>query len=215
MELSRRELLQMTAAATGVLAAAGTGAWWFRDDLHRRARRLYHRLADPPLPPSPPGGLDDETVHTLRAAAEALVGEAGRQDRYLSPFRWRAAHLPGHRELYRRFTRRVDRWARGDDVTVGVRTGSATGRTSPFASLPAAERRRLLHRRFPGGRLRHVLLGWRDADRMRMRRYVVQEILALYAATDAWTDLGYESWPGAVRGLDLYREPPPGAGSDP
>lgn len=201
MELSRRELLQMTVAATGILAAGGTGAWWFRNDLYRRARPLYHRLVDPPLPPSIPGELDEETEGTLRAAAEALVGEAGRESRYLSPFRWRAAHLPGYRGLYRRFTHFVDAEA-GD------------GKASRFAALPTAERRRLLSGRFPGGRLRHVLLGWRDPDRMRMRRHVVQEILATYAATDAWTDLGYESWPGAVRGLDLYREPPPGAGRD-
>jgi hypothetical protein len=145
------------------------------------------------MPPSPPGALDDDTARTLRAAAEALVGEAGRDERYAAPFRWRAAHLPGYLELYRRFSRFVD-------------TGG-----SRFVSLSAAERRRRLGRRFPGGRLRHLLTGWAAPERMRMRRNVIEEILAVYAATDAWSDLGYQTWPGAVRGLEAYREPPPGA----
>ena len=32
--------------------------------------------------------------------------------------------------------------------------------------------------------------------------------LALFVRTDGWVLLGYETWPGTPRGLDLYTRPP-------
>jgi len=196
MKTTRRKLLQGVLAGLGALAAGGAGAYFWADDLYRRARRLYH---GPPLPASPPGPLDEETADTLRAAAEALVGEAGRSDRYLAPFRWRADHVPGHLETYRRFAGFVDERAR--------RQGAAR-----FVALSTGGRRRLLSRWFPGGRMRHLVTGWMAPERRLLRRHVVREILAVYAATDAWVDLGYGGSPGEVRGLEAYRHPPPGTG---
>ena len=198
MTLSRRRLL---AGVVGAAAAtlAGGGAWLLRGDLEGGVRRLYHRFSEPPLPHSAAGELDAETAAVLAAAAEALVGAAGRGDRYLAPFRWRAAHLPGHLELYRRFTRFVD---------AGARRAGAGRR---FAALPPPRRRALLAGWFPGGRLRHLALGWAAPERMRFRLHVVHQILAVYADTDAWTDLGYDGWPGEALGLDAYRRRPPGA----
>lgn len=192
MEPSRRKLLKGTVAAVGLAVAGGAGLLAWRDELHRHVHRgvrdLYQRLTDPPPPASPPGELDAATTTALAAAAEALVGEAGRAPRYLDPFRWRAANLPGYLDVYRRFARFVD--------------------TSAFAALPPEDRRRLLVARFPPGRLRQALLGWMAPERGLLRRHVVEEILATYAATDAWTDLGYDGWPGQPRGLDAYRRPP-------
>lgn len=197
--VSRRRLLQGAAAAAAAVAAGGAGTWLLRDELAGAARGLYHRLADPPLPAAPPGELDAATATTLRAAAVALVGEAGAAARYAVPFRWRAAHRPGHLEVYRRFARFVD--------AAAVELGAAG-----FTALPAEQRRALLARHFPGGRLRGALTGWRRPQRRLLRRHVVRPILEVYAATDAWVDLGYGGWPGTARGLNAYRQPPPGAG---
>lgn len=197
MSVTRRRLLQGTAAAVAA-AAGGAGAWLLRDELAGAARGLYHRLADPPLPPAPPGELDAATAAVLRAAAVALVGEAGAAVRYAAPFRWHAAHRPGHLELYRRFARFV--------AAAAAERGAAG-----FTALPVAQRRALLARHFPGGRLRGVLTGWRRPEQRLLRRHVVRPILEVYAATDAWVDLGYGGWPGTARGLDAYRQPPPGA----
>lgn len=198
MPFTRRGFVRGALVATAALAAGGSGAWLLRDDAVRRARRAYHQLTDPPVPPAPTGPLDAATAAALAAAAEALVGEAGRRSHYLESFRWRAAQLPGRRRLYRRFTRLVDAAAAG--------AGAAR-----FAHLDPGSRRRLLARLFPAGRLRRALLGWAAGERMLLRRHVVREILEVYAATDAWTDLGYGSWPGTAQGLAAYREPPPGA----
>jgi hypothetical protein len=193
MELSRRRLLAGLLTAAGAALAGGSGAFVFRHRLHAGARGLFHHLTDPPLPPSPPGELDSATAAVLAAVAEGLVGEAGRHDRYLSPFHWRAAHLPGHREVYRRFAAFAETAAPG------------------FAVLPATARRRLLAGWFPGGRWRHLVTGWASPQRMLLRRHVVGLVLEVYAATDAWADLGYGAWPGVAQGLDSYRGRPPGA----
>ena len=41
-----------------------------------------------------------------------------------------------------------------------------------------------------------------------MAQAIVRETLAVFERTDAWLQLGYKSWPGSARGLDLYREAP-------
>ncbi len=195
MELSRRKLLQGLAVTAGLVAAGGVGLAFWRDDLHRGARDLYHRLTDPPPPDSPTGPLDPATAAVLGAAAEGLVGPGGRGGHYLAPFRWRAAHLPGYLDVYRRFARFVD---------AGARRHGGSG----FPALPPEHRRRLLAAWFPPGRLRQALLGWAAPERGLLRRHVVEEILFVYSATDAWTGLGYDGWPGQPRGLEAYRRPP-------
>jgi hypothetical protein len=39
-------------------------------------------------------------------------------------------------------------------------------------------------------------------------RYIIREIFDLFARTDAWVKLGYETWPGEHRGLYTYTQPP-------
>ena len=37
---------------------------------------------------------------------------------------------------------------------------------------------------------------------------IFQELLSVFAHTDAWLALGYTAWEGTARGLDEYRRPP-------
>lgn len=45
------------------------------------------------------------------------------------------------------------------------------------------------------------------------RKRVADQILGVFARTDAWVALGYESWPGQPRGLTAYRQAPAGISS--
>jgi len=118
---------------------------------------------------------------------------------YLEYYRWRAAHLRGYHALYEAFVRDVDRGAR-----------AAGGRE--FADSPASVRRAVL---VPAGRTPGSEDVW-DGVRTALsgspwpsyRRYILDEALALFARTDAWTALGYRGWPGEPRGLDRYRRTP-------
>lgn len=192
MPLSRRTFLRVVSfgAAAGSAAAMGVlGA----------ARAVTRRLGPPVLAPAATGELNAVQLRTLLAAAAAVAGAPIRQEHYAAFFRWRAAHLRGHRRLYVRFCGAVDRAAR-----------SAQGRA--FADCQAATQQRILDRAFraranaavPGPWLRRV----REYDWHLYERYILREVLAIFAATDAWLLLGYDGWPGTPRGFGRYRRAP-------
>jgi len=204
--ITRRKLLLGAATLTGA-AAGGVGLL--------RARGLLpwlRRTASPGLSNAAPGPLAAPLRETLLAAVEALLAAAEatagplKDDPqaaasfdarpYAEMLRSRAEGIAGYRQLYRRFAAAADRRA-------------AEAGAPSFAAAPPALRRRLLADLCPPGRLARLRLGLTDADRARFRLYVVQEILDLYAATGAWTALGYAAPPGVPRGLDAYTGPPP------
>lgn len=198
MTITRRRLLIGTAAGVGIVGLAGLGA--------RGARELVPRLrkvATPGLPAGSPGPLPAGELRVLLAAAAALVTRPDRtgagsadnppEGRELAPYRRmfdaRARDLPGYRELYARFARVVDR-------------------PTSFAALPIHRRREILSDLCPPGRLARLHTGFTDPDRTRFRLYVIREILDLYAATDAWRELGFGPPPGLPRGLAAYTRAP-------
>jgi hypothetical protein len=189
MPTSRRTLLRLAIGAAG---AAAAGLFAMLGTLGRRA-------GPPALEPTAPGPLAADQVQTLLAAAAAIIGEPLRAEHYAAFFRWRAEHLPGHRTLYQRFCRTLDRAAR-----------RAAGR--PFAACSTATRRALVEPALRAGVPPRA--GQAPRDRVDDRawilyhRHIAAEVLALFAATDAWLLLGYSAWPGTPRGLDRYRERP-------
>lgn len=188
MAISRRTMLRGSLAAAGV-AAAGAGVLVVREGpgLASALRERARRAASPRLPPAPPGPLEPETLQALLAAAGAWVGRAAERPQYAELYRSRAASLSGYLRLYRRFADRL-----------GPR----------FAGLSRDERLAAVADLAPPGRLARLRLGLAGDERLLFRRYVAVETLALYAATDAWTALGYAAWPGTPRGLSSYTRPP-------
>jgi hypothetical protein len=183
MRLSRRRLLLLCSAAL-----IGSGSALF-------ARRpLYHAVLRPGLPYAPPEVLRESELKTLLAAVQAFLGETRSSTHYEAFFRWRAENLPGYGALYRQFAAELDRAAETQER---------------FVACPPEEQRRIVRRFAPRdlARLRSSLF---DRRQLRFTTYVVQEILALFARTDAWVRLGYESWPGVSRGLETYRLARPG-----
>ncbi len=191
MPLSRRTFLAaLSAGAAGSAALLGVlGA----------ARVVGRRLGPPAVDDAATGELGANQLRTLLAATAAVAGAAIRQEHYAAFFRWRAAHLRGHLRLYQRFCAAVDRAARGANRTA-------------FADCPAEAQYRILERAFRaradaalhGPSLRRLL----DYDWQLYERHILREVLALFAATDAWLLLGYDAWPGTPRGFERYRRAP-------
>jgi hypothetical protein len=192
MTLSRRTFL----GAVSVFAAAGGAAGF---GLRQATHLVTRRLGPPVIDDAPTGELSVIQLRTLLAAAAAVAGAPIRQEHYAAFFRWRAAHLRGHARLYARFCAAVDRAAHG---AAGV----------AFAGCGVEVQRRILERAFraradaavTGVSLRRLL----DYDWRLYERHILREVLALFAATDAWVLLGYETWPGTPRGLERYRRAP-------
>jgi hypothetical protein len=143
---------------------------------------------------APTGPLDDGTREALRATTEALLDVEHDARRYADYFEWRATHLRGYRALYERFARAVDEAAR--DLA-----------GAPFARLDRGTRARALGRAVPLFETRAMtpeLLA--DKERARFFRYVIGEVLLLFAHTDALLHVGYDSIVGAApAGLESYR----------
>jgi hypothetical protein len=118
----------------------------------------------------------------------ASSGPASEETPFDEYFRWWADRREELRSRYEQATGTLDRTARQLD-----------GR--PFAECPSATCLRVVDQAFPPG-------GKRDRFVADVRR----PLLRVYANTYAWTDMGYASWAGRPRGLDLYLQPPPGAG---
>ena len=191
MPLSRRTFLAaLSAGAAGSAAVLGVlGA----------ARVLTRRLGPPVVDDAATGELSATQLPTLLAATAAVAGAPIRPEHYATFFRWRAAHLRGHLRLYARFCAAVDRAALG-------------AARVPFAGCTVEVQRRILDRAFRaradaalhGPSLRRLL----DYDWQLYERHILREVLALFAATDAWVLLGYDAWPGTPRGLEHYRRAP-------
>lgn len=197
MRFTRRSVVGGTLAGAGL--AAG-GLLVRRVPGPNEVRRLARGAASPALPEAEPGPIEEATLHTLLAVARALVDGAARSPRYAELFRSRAERVPGYLRLYRRFARRLER-----------ESATSAGRPVAFEDLPPERARRLVDRLAPPGRLARLTLGLAGDERALFRARVSLEVLELYAATDAWTALGYGAWPGRPRGLRDYRQPPPGA----
>jgi hypothetical protein len=194
--IPRRRFLGLI-GITGV--AAVLGAWFFRLPAQGigQLTALRGRLR-PRLHPTPPGPLSRGALEVLEAATGTLVDMSVDLARYSVFFTWRAANLPGYRDLYERFAAVLNDGAR-----------SATGRR--FVECDVGTRRRLLQNVQLDSRGVHAAVRVvTDRQWLRFEQYIVRQVLELFARTDAWVLLGYEAWPGTPRGLSAYRQPPPG-----
>lgn len=203
---NRRRFLQIAALAAGGTFAAGAVAWRYAMS---SAASLYRRLVEMPRNSGRPGKLDDEDAKTLMAVTTALVGSNVDQNRYEDFFRWHAENAPGYREIYERFVRALDRAAARSG---GARFSGASLEVQRAILVKAVEVRTMINL---GDRTRGFRMALFDRDWLLFERYVVREILTLFARTDAWLLAGYGAHPGLPRGLDAYREPPSGSSSTP
>ncbi|OHB63079.1 MAG: hypothetical protein A2Y76_05020 [Planctomycetes bacterium RBG_13_60_9] len=191
MAISRRRFLQIGGVGT-VGAVTGFSALLFARPT------LKHYLAEPDLPGSATGPLDEATMRVLEATTTALIDMPVEIKHYQDFFRWRSQNVPGYKGLYERFA-------------AAANEASAQSGT-PFADGNTAAQRTVLTRCFragnAGGELRKARAGLFDREWLLYDRYILREILDLFARTDGWVKIGYETWPGEHRGLYTYTQPP-------
>jgi hypothetical protein len=191
--VSRRRFLLIAGAGT---IGVATGYPALR--LSRPALRRW--LVEPDLPlGGATGPLEEPTARVLQATAAALLDTPVEMRHYQEFFQWRSQNLPGYKGLYEQFALRVNETA-------------ARSAGAPFADCNLAAQRGVLARCLrTGSRAGHLGEAWAglvDRQWLIYDRYIVREIFDLFARTDAWVKLGYETWPGEHRGLYTYTQPP-------
>ncbi len=189
MTVSRRKFLQIAGLGT-IGAATGYPAFQFS----RPA--LRHWLVAPDLPANVVAGpLDEATLQVLQATTAALIEAPVEMGHYRDFFQWRSQNAPGYKSLYEQFAASVN---------------AAAG--TPFADCNVVTQRSVLARCLrvsnPAGHVGKAWAGLFERQWLIYDRYVIREIFDLFARTDAWVKLGYETWPGEHRGLYTYTQPP-------
>jgi hypothetical protein len=119
--------------------------------------------------------VDGAAPRLLTHATEAIVALPIDSQLYEQYFRWRLEHLRPARLLYARFLKALA----SESKAAGV----------DFLAAEPDARRTVLARVSQRGDMSGAWPKLRG------------EMLALFARTDAWLQLGYESWPGTARGF--------------
>ena len=190
-----------------VLARPRPTAAELRSRARSRLASTVTALLPGPDADAAPGPLDAQDRAAVQAvAATLLAGTDVDLAPYVDALAARAELVPGHRDLVARFRAAADAQARR-------RRGAA------FADSDLATRQEVLARasraRVHVASTRQRLRGLRDRDWSAYHRWVVRPVLVQYAATDAWTAVGYPQAPGRPRGLDGHDRPlrPTGRGT--
>jgi hypothetical protein len=157
----------------------------------------------PALPPATVGTLGEGTMRTLLATANAVIDMPVEASHYQDYFRWRSENVPGYKGVYEQFAAALDTAAK---QSAGKR----------FAEVGGIVQREILAKLLQvvnpsAGDLGKVWVGLFDRQWLLYDRYVIREVFDLFARTDAWVKLGYETWPGQHRGLYAYTQPPTAA----
>jgi hypothetical protein len=139
--------------------------------------------------------VDQHVLKSLLAVTEALLDVEVEMNHYENYFRWRLENIPGYKSLYENFIRSLDEEAQ-----------NITGEN--FVSSNKSFRQRCLQNRLQENRRKKVILGILWKDELQYETNIAREIFRLFADTDAWLSLGYESWPGTPRGLADYTKRP-------
>jgi hypothetical protein len=123
-------------------------------------------------------------VKVLMATAEAITGVQPLRGHYEAYWNYRARYAAVYKALYLRFAEEVV-------------SAAASAGLPDFAAADARARVGILEG------LRSLPDNARDFEVP-----IFQEMLAVFAETDAWLALGYTGWEGTARGLEEYRRPP-------
>jgi len=120
-------------------------------------------------------------------------------EHYQDFFRWRSENVAGYHGLYERFAKAMD--------SAAVQAGHPR-----FVDCNETVQRGLLDRCLrtgnAAGDLARIRVGLFERQALVFDRHLIREIFDLFARTDAWIKLGYETWPGEHRGLYSYTQPP-------
>jgi hypothetical protein len=180
-QITRRKFFALLASGT---AAAIGSLLYFRSSLHSDRKSFLERSRRTTSP------LGEETLKILIAMAEALTGRSTLQGDYAGYYHWRAQNLQGYKTRYERFADLLQ-----------ARSIAATKRN--FGDNPMNVRLEIVNSFRPAFQKSKSETGLRTFE-----KYIIQETLHLFARTDAFLALGYDSFPGQARGFETYRKLP-------
>lgn len=192
-------LIGASAVATGLVLSFQSGSSNLRrakQNLAPRVLRFLRSRVYAPPTNSPPGSLDGTVLDTLVTAVAALLEVDVEKSRYADFYAWRAAHLPGHRELYERAVRQLDQAS-------DKRTGKTYLSSNVVSHTPVAREVLLVNR--PTGRLTDAWYAFSTRDRFLFDYHIGRAAFELFAATDLYAHQGYPSWPGRPTGVEAYQ----------
>lgn len=190
-EINRRKFL--------IFLATGSAAAIVGSVIIFRSPDSSDRLLDSLLLPEdiPPGGLNKATLNTLIAMAEALAGRQNLQGDYSNYFNWRSQNFAGYRSRYERFSKILQH-----------KSLKMTKRN--FGDNPLKLRLTVINsfRPFLKKVQKKKQPNLSDDPLFQFEKFIIQETLHLFARTDAFLALGYDSFPGQARGFETYRKLP-------
>jgi hypothetical protein len=195
--ISRRRFLTIVLAGGGATAVGiATNHASFLGPL----RGLYYRMAFPDLEERPTGGLARGTIDTLLGAVDALCGPSLEKNHYEVYFGWRSENLRGYKALYEQFETTLNTLAKKSNGYVFAQCSSESRKQILLDAVSAV--------RYPESRLGRAKVGIFARRWVLFDRYIIQEMLSIFARTDAWVRIGYSHWPGQPGGLESYRQAP-------
>ena len=194
--MKRRRFLTLAGVAAGV-AISSTSLQPPRQFAKDQLRGFLGSLRHPD--PTTTGELDPFDLGVLMAVTTALLPDNIERTHYEDFFRWRAENLPGYQDLYSKFVAELEQQARQLGVLGFVERDSDIQMTLINKVIPKDEDR--------PGRVEELKRLAFDRDRWLFKEYIFNDILQLFARTDAVKMMGYQYWMGQKRGLETYRQP--------
>lgn len=192
MRISRRGFLKLAALSSGSIIAAYIFVRHF-SPFHAMYRRLIaSELYDAPAVP-----LDYRALANLLAVTRLLTHPFIENDHYEDFLKWRSENIRGYKYVY-------------EKISLILENKSMELFSCSFLDCDAADQLAILGRIRPRNRLDKVNKAVFSKDDLLFERFFIFDVLSLYARTDAWIELGYESWPGKPRGLNRYMRAPAG-----
>ncbi len=165
-------------------------------------RALYSWLINPTLSNKPTGKIDGRTIEVLLVTSEILCGTSIERKHYKDYFCWCSENLRGYKTIYEQFKVSLDHSAKQSFGCYFVDCDKSM--QLQIIKKILQSHKTLLSQ--TTSRLYRIKIGIFERDWQLFNKYIFSEILNIFARTDAWVLLGYESWPGIPRGLNKYRK---------
>lgn len=196
--MKRRKFLGIS-LATSTLVITGTLAYANKDAFLDQAEKKLKSLRE--LEQSPPGSIDQEVSDILVTSAVAILGiEALDLNRYKKFFQWHAENAPGYKAIYENFASSVKQKAQdiGQDFNSAERSTQLEiidrHRTTPNTMLP--------------DKAQKATSTIFERENVLFENFILNNIVAYFARTDALKAMGYDSFMGVPRGLENYQLAP-------
>lgn len=186
MPITRRRFIKLATLGGLTTAILALSAGGYYTKLRTRFLQRLNEAQQFPQNWSTRGPLNPADLEILLAVSKAILAVDGiRWARYAAYFQWRAKELPGYKQLYEQLVSWLDQ---GASRTYG----------QSFLSCNGKQQREIVEGtlRYRGnlaGRLWMLLFA---RQRFFFDQYFVRELFTLFAHTDLWLMLGYDSWPG-------------------